>query len=96
MKRMFLLIIIALIASLFQPLIVRAQSDNQLDGVSQLEIYSIYDDNFQLLFQKDLVEIGDGYMSEDFKYYEVVYIDKDNMTGIALVAIPMITGCLLL
>ena len=72
-----------LIASLFQPLIVRAQSDNQLDGVSQLEIYSIYDDNFQLLFQKDLVEIGDGYMSEDFKYYEVVYIDKDNMTGIA-------------
>lgn len=46
-------------------------------------IFSVYDENFNLLFQKDEVRVGDGYMSEDFKYYEVVYLDEENSKGIA-------------
>ncbi|MGN0961171.1 MAG: stage II sporulation protein P [Christensenellales bacterium] len=47
------------------------------------QIYSIYDENFELLFQKDLVVVGDGYLSEDFKYYEVVYLDEETKKGLA-------------
>ena len=32
-------------------------------------IYSIYDKEFNLLFQKDDVSLGDGYMSDDYSYY---------------------------
>lgn len=54
---------------------VHAQADTN--------VYSIYDKNFQLLFQKDDVSIGDGYLSDDFNYYEVDYLDKENYIGIA-------------
>lgn len=47
-----------------------------------IDIYSIYDEDFNLLFQKDIVAVGDGYL-KDNKYYEVVYIDDDNMQGFA-------------
>ena len=47
------------------------------------EVYSVYDEDFNLLFQKDLVEIGDEYLSNEFKLYEVVYIDSDNHKGLA-------------
>ena len=47
------------------------------------EIYSIYDENFNLLFQKDLVVVGDGYLSDDKKYYEVVFVDDQTHKGIA-------------
>lgn len=59
-----------------------AYADNSLFTIDT-EIYSIYDDDFNLLFQKDLVALGDGYMSEDFKYYEVVYIDEEKHMGLA-------------
>lgn len=49
----------------------------------EVEVYKIYDDDFKLLFEKDNVAVGDSYMSKDFKYYEVVYIDDNNKTGIA-------------
>ena len=35
---------------------------------SDMPIYSIYDENFNLLFERDEVEIGDSYMSNDYKY----------------------------
>lgn len=47
------------------------------------EVYSVYDEEFNLLFQKDFVEIGDEYLSNEFKLYEVVYVDKDNFKGLA-------------
>ncbi len=50
---------------------------------SDMPIYSIYDENFNLLFERDEVEIGDSYMSNDFKYYEIIYLDKDSHKGIA-------------
>lgn len=50
---------------------------------SDTSIYSIYDEDFNLLFQKDEVFVGDGYLAEDFRYYEVVYVDDVNKKGIA-------------
>ena len=47
------------------------------------EVYSIYDEDFNLLFQKELVEVGDEYLSNKFKLYEVVYVDCDNHKGLA-------------
>lgn len=50
---------------------------------SNTEVYSIYDENFNLLFQKDTVAVGDGYLAKDQKYYEVVYLDEELYRGIA-------------
>ena len=47
------------------------------------KVYSVYDEEFNLLFQKDFVQIGDNYLSKDFNFYEVVYLDEENMRGIA-------------
>lgn len=71
-------------------LVLLINSDNfiycnaeNFDFNGDVDIYSIYDEQFNLLFQKDEVVVGDGYLSNDSKYYEVVYIDKDNKTGLA-------------
>lgn len=46
-------------------------------------VYRVYDEEFNYLFEKDNVAVGDSYLSKDFKFYEVTYVDKDNRTGIA-------------
>lgn len=56
---------------------------SEFPKVSSLDVYSIYDEEFELLFQKDAVVVGDGYLSGDYKYYEVVYVNEDNKTGLA-------------
>ena len=53
------------------------------DMDENIDVYSVYDENFNLLFQKDFVEVGDNYLSKDFKFYEIVYVDKDNFKCIA-------------
>ena len=83
MKKL-LLIILILIANCFvfsRPVfnVYAEDSLNYLD----VNMYSIYDEKFNLLFQKDVVQIGDNYLSKDFNFYEVVYLDNDNFTGIA-------------
>jgi stage II sporulation protein P len=50
---------------------------------ASFEVYSVYDEDFNLLFQKDFVEVGDEYLSSDFKLYEVVYVDADSYKGFA-------------
>ena len=47
------------------------------------DIYKVYDEEHNLLFERANVEIGDNYMSKDFKYYEVVSIDNNIHAGIA-------------
>ena len=51
--------------------------------VSSVPIYSVYDEKLNLLFQRDEVSIGDNYLSGDYKFYEITYIDEDNMYAIA-------------
>lgn len=49
----------------------------------QTDVYTIYDDNLKELCQKDVVEVGDSYMSKDYKYYEIVYVDSEKKTALA-------------
>ena len=55
---------------------------NAVDDAN-LPVYQIMDENFNLLFERDEVEIGDNYLSKDYKYYEIIYLDKENHRGIA-------------
>lgn len=66
-------------SSFSQGLIVSAESAELLD----VEVYKIYDEDFNYLFEKDNVIVGDSYLSNDFRFYEVTYVDKENRTGIA-------------
>lgn len=62
-------------------LFVKAES--LFDEVASVPIYSVYDEKLNLLFQRDEVSLGDNYLSNDFKFYEITYIDEDNMYAIA-------------
>lgn len=67
----------------FNPIVrVDASEDDIVLYSGDIEIYSVYDEDFNLLFQKDIVFLGDGYL-KDNKYYEVVYLDDDNKQGFA-------------
>lgn len=46
-------------------------------------IYKVFDENFEFLFEREIVEVGDNYLQNTGRFYEVVYIDNINMTGIA-------------
>lgn len=63
-------------------LLVSANSDDITLYSGDIDIYSVYDEDFNLLFQKDVVSLGDGYL-KDNKYYEVVYLDDDSRQGFA-------------
>ena len=62
-------------------LFVKAES--LFNEVASVPIYSVYDEKLNLLFQREEVWVGDNYLSEDFKFYEITYIDEDNMYAIA-------------
>lgn len=50
---------------------------------SSVDIYSVYDEKLNLLFQREEVEVGDNYLDSDYKFYEITYIDNDNKYAIA-------------
>mgnify|MGYP004625809789 CR=1 FL=1 len=47
------------------------------------ENYKIYDEDYNFLFEREGVEIGDNYLSKDFKFYEVISLDNNTHAGIA-------------
>lgn len=64
--------------------VVNAFADtDKFEPFSTVQMYSVYDENFSLLFQKDYVEVGDGYLSKEQKYYEVVYVSHESKTALA-------------
>ncbi|MBE5758141.1 MAG: hypothetical protein E7345_04400 [Clostridiales bacterium] len=79
MKKSILIILLLLIFSLSPMQLIVSAFDENLEVV----VYSVYDEDFNLLFQKDVVEVGDSYLSKDYKFYEVVFIDDDTHKGIA-------------
>lgn len=82
-RKFVLIILIALILinhNIFNHDIVSA---SDFEYTSDVEIYKIYDDNLELLFEREDPVIGDNYMTKDYKFYEIVYLDHDNKTGIA-------------
>lgn len=50
---------------------------------TSVDIYSVYDEKLNLLFQREEVEVGDNYLDSDYKFYEITYIDSDNKYAIA-------------
>lgn len=45
--------------------------------------YAVYDEKLNLLFEREEIEVGDGYLASDYKYYEVTYVDSANGYAIA-------------
>jgi len=83
MKKKFFLILIFFAFSFVSPAfnVVLANDINyEATGTS---VYQVYDENFNLLFQKDVISVGDQYMSNDFKLYEIVYVDYETQKGFA-------------
>jgi len=83
LKNKLVIFLVCLLILVFQS---KGGYDVMADVIStptSVEIYSVYDEKLNLLFQRDEVAIGDNYLSEDFKFYEVSYIDEDNKYAIA-------------
>ncbi len=45
--------------------------------------YAVYDEKLNLLFEREEIEVGDGYLASDYRYYEVTYVDSANGYAIA-------------
>lgn len=45
--------------------------------------YKIYDEDMNLLFEREDIQIGDNYLSKDFKYYEIYSVDDNFGIGFA-------------
>lgn len=84
MKKSFVMFLIVLVISIFLcGNSTSVYAEELFSHIADTEIYSVYDDDFNLLFEKDYVEVGDGYMSKDYKYYEISYVDDDKLYAIA-------------
>lgn len=79
LKRLITILILLLVCILSNSIFCYV---NAIDDAS-LPVYQIMDEDFNLLFERDEVEIGDNYLSKDYKFYEIVYLDKENHRGIA-------------
>lgn len=72
-----------MVLTVFQLSVVDARV-NAKDNVESSEVtYVVYDESFNRLFERNELNIGDGYMSPERKYYEVTYIDEELKYGIA-------------
>lgn len=84
LKKISLIILLILMCQMFlvDNNVVFANDEFIIDG-NNVEMYKIYDEEFNLLFEREDPIVGDNYLSKDFKFYEVVYIDDNNKTGLA-------------
>lgn len=77
---------ILLVVLLFALYVYGGKSIVSADIIStptSVDIYSIYDEKLNLLFQREEVEIGDNYLASDYKFYEITYVDTNNKYAIA-------------
>lgn len=81
-KIIFLIVFLAIAINIFSSDLYKL-SAQEFEPSSRVEIYKIYDDNLDLLFEREDPMIGDGYLSKEYKFYEIVYLDAENKTGIA-------------
>ena len=88
LKRLALAMVVAVMLVLLSPTFLVAQKSTMVsaDIVStpiSVDIYSVYDEKLNLLFQREEVEVGDNYLDSDYKFYEITYIDNNNKYAIA-------------
>lgn len=81
-KRICMIVLVILFVVITNNNLFLVSADEKL-FVADTDIYTIYDQDFNVLFQKDIVEIGDNYLSKDYKFYEIVYIDNENKVALA-------------
>ena len=78
--------IIVLMILILSVIILSNQNNYCTYAKTSLEVdnaYVIYDEQFNVICEKDIVSVGDGYMAPDRKYYEIVYVDDELCYGIA-------------
>jgi len=84
MKRKIFIVLILLIITLnFYSGVIVARAEDGNEFIDGTKVYTVYDEDFNIIFQKDYIELGDGYLSKNYKYYEVTYVDNDNYFGLA-------------
>ena len=81
MKKFFVFLLVIMISAIISNDFSLFAIADEMDNADV--VYSVYDDDFNLLCEKDFIAVGDGYMSPDRKYYEIVYVDEDLCYGIA-------------
>lgn len=81
-KHAFLLFIMSLLL-LYSSSNFFVKAEDVFSQSPSVSVYSIYDEKLNLLFQRDEISLGDNYLSADYKFYEITYIDEDNMYAIA-------------
>ena len=83
MKKTLMLIVLMLLLSNLISFNYSTQQVWAYDSIFEVEPYKVYDDNYNLLFERDEIEIGDNYLSKDYNFYEIVYIDTNTKTALA-------------
>lgn len=80
--RKILIILVLLLVSFLRIDNIDVSADVIVSPIS-VENYKIYDSSYNLLFEREDPALGDNYLSKDFKFYEIVYLDDENKMGIA-------------
>lgn len=88
LKRLALAMVVAVMLVLLSLTFLVAQKSTMVSAdiistPTSVDIYSVYDEKLNLLFQREEVEVGDNYLDSDYKFYEITYIDDDNKYAIA-------------
>lgn len=81
-KRASLLFLMVLCFFIVDGNVMSANADVLSFPVS-VDTYAVYDEKLNLLFEREEIELGDGYLASDYKYYEITYVDEDNRYAIA-------------
>ena len=82
-KLIALVLLIVSIIGIYYSLDINVFALDNFEFRTDVEIYKIFDDEFNLLFEREDPVLGDNYLSKDFKYYESVYLDHDSKSGLA-------------
>jgi len=83
LKKLSFILIVAIIISQLLTSTKSIIFADEFISNSDVQIYKIYDDDLNLLFEREDPLIGDNYLSKDYKFYEIVYLDNENKSGIA-------------
>lgn len=81
LKKAILVILLAVFLVLSVANYGKVFADESLDNV--YETYTIFDENGDFLIEKQGVLEGDGFLTKDFKKYDIIKVDNENRTGTA-------------
>lgn len=77
-KSKWIIMLLLVIVLLFPNRLVFAQ---RVEESSEVQAYKIFDENGNLLFERDRVLVGDEYLTKDFKKYKVTFVNDFSRVG---------------